>query len=226
VLFPTFARLQAEPGRLAAAYTNALATVAMVTVPAGIGLAMVAPEAVRVLLGEKWTNAAPLLAVLALWGTVRSLSSSGVYLLMSIGLPKLVAATTFVSVLAFASGAGIALWTGHGAFGIAIAKVVAGCVSLTTMVAFVVAKSETRMRMVVRSVIRPLLAAAAMTAVLQLIPATPYGPAADLALKIVVGAAVYIPSIILLWVSTGRPDGPERLALDVLKRIVARRRPD
>jgi len=71
-----------------------------------------------------------------------------------------------------------------------------------------------------------LLASAVMAGVLQLIPATPYGAAADLALKIVAGAAVYVPSIILLWVWTGRPDGPERLALDVLKRIVARKRPE
>jgi lipopolysaccharide exporter len=226
VLFPTFSRLQAEPGRLAAAYTNALATVAMVTVPAGVGLAMVAPEAVRVLLGAKWTAATPMLAVLALWGTLRSLSSSGGYLLMSVGLPKFVAATTFISVVVFAGGAAFALWTGHGAFGIAIAKVVAGCVSLITTVTFVVTNSETRMRMVVRSVIRPLLAATAMAAVLQLIPATPYGTPVDLAMKIVVGAAVYVPFVVLLWAWVGRPDGPEQLALNVLKRIVARKRGD
>jgi lipopolysaccharide exporter len=187
---------------------------------------MVAPEAVRVLLGAKWTAATPMLAVLALWGTLRSLSSSGGYLLMSVGLPKFVAATTFISVVVFAGGAAVALWTGHGAFGIAIAKVVAGCVSLVTTVTFVVTNSETRMRMVVRSVIRPLLAATAMAAVLQLIPATPYGTPVDLAMKIVVGAAVYVPFVVLLWAWVGRPDGPEQLALNVLKRIVARKRGD
>jgi lipopolysaccharide exporter len=223
VLFPAFARLQAEPGRLAAAYTNALATVAMVTVPAGVGLAMVAPEAVRVLLGPKWTAAAPLLAALALWGTLRSLSSSGGYLLMSIGLPKLVALTTFVTVAVFAGGATAALWTGHGPFGIAIAKVFAACISLAITVAFVVANTEARTRMVMRSVIRPILAAGTMAAVLLTVPATPFGATADLALKVVVGALVYVPAALLLWMVAGRPDGPERLALNATKRLTSRK---
>lgn len=222
VLFPTFSRLQSEPGRLAAAYSNALATVAVVTVPAGVGLAMVAPEAVRVLLGAKWTAAAPLLAILALWGTLRSLSSSGGYLLMSIGSPKLVAFTTFMTVVTFASGAALALWTGHGAIGIAIAKVAAACVSLAITVTLVVTHSEVRTRMVMRSVIRPVLAAAAMAAILMVLPATPYGSTVDLVTKIVGGATVYIPVMLLLWNWAGRPDGPERLAVNIVKRILSR----
>ncbi|MEP7062487.1 MAG: lipopolysaccharide biosynthesis protein [Betaproteobacteria bacterium] len=222
VLFPTFSRLQDEPGRLAAAYTNALATVAMVTVPAGIGLAMVAPEAVRVLLGPKWTAAVPLLAILALWGTLRSLSSSGGYVLMSIGLPKLVALTTFMTVLVFASGASLALWWGYGPLGIAIAKVVAACASLMITVTFVVRHTHVHVRTVLRGVIRPVFAACTMAAVLQWIPGTPFGALADLILKIAVGAAVYITAVLVLWYWAGRPDGPERLAMNILKRLFIR----
>ena len=106
---------------------------------------------------------------------------------------------------------------------IAIAKVAAAVVSLAITVACVVSFTAARPGMIMRSVIRPMSAAGVMAGVLLLVPATSFGPVADLALKVAVGALVYTPSMLALWAAAGYPDGPERLAMNILKRLATRK---
>lgn len=54
VLFPTMARVQGDTKRLATAYLQAVASIALVMLPIGVVLAVVAPEFITVLLGPRW----------------------------------------------------------------------------------------------------------------------------------------------------------------------------
>ena len=54
VLFPTMALVQQEQARLARAYRSGVAACALFTIPAGLILAIIAPELVFVLLGTGW----------------------------------------------------------------------------------------------------------------------------------------------------------------------------
>ncbi len=54
VLFPTMARVQDDATRLANAYLRAVAWIALVMLPTGVVLAVVAPEFIAVVLGAKW----------------------------------------------------------------------------------------------------------------------------------------------------------------------------
>lgn len=65
VLFPTMSRVQDDPRRLASAYLQGTAFVALVTLPAGIVAAVLAPELVAVALGSKWVALVPPFQVLA-----------------------------------------------------------------------------------------------------------------------------------------------------------------
>jgi O-antigen/teichoic acid export membrane protein len=54
VLFPTMARVQGDTQRLASAYLQAVASIALVMLPVGVVLTVVAPEFITVLLGPRW----------------------------------------------------------------------------------------------------------------------------------------------------------------------------
>jgi len=66
VLFPTMARVQDDPRRLASAYLQGTALLALVTLPAGVVAAVVAPELVAVAFGSRWEALVPPFQVLAL----------------------------------------------------------------------------------------------------------------------------------------------------------------
>jgi PST family polysaccharide transporter len=66
VLFPTMARVQDEPRRLASAYLQGTALLALLTLPAGVVAAILAPELVVVAFGPRWEAAVSPFQVLAL----------------------------------------------------------------------------------------------------------------------------------------------------------------
>ena len=66
VLFPTMARMQDDPRRLASAYLHGTASVALVTLPAGVLAAVLAPELIAVVFGSRWEGLVPPFQVLAL----------------------------------------------------------------------------------------------------------------------------------------------------------------
>ena len=108
VLFSAFARLQSEPKRLADAWARGNQVITAVNVPAFLGMAVVAPDFVSVVLGDKWRAASPVLQFLSLagvgstlqtlnWSTVQAMGRPGVMLRFRLF-------STPVTLLAFAIG--------------------------------------------------------------------------------------------------------------------------
>lgn len=85
VLAPAFARMQDEPERLAGTWLRAVRLLASLSVPALAGLVVVAPEFVRLVLGEKWAAVVPIIQVLAWVGIVQSLQSLNTDVLQALG---------------------------------------------------------------------------------------------------------------------------------------------
>jgi lipopolysaccharide exporter len=65
VLFPSFSQLQLEPLRFRSAYVLSLSLASAFIMPVAFGMAAASEELVRVLLGEQWTGAIPILQLLA-----------------------------------------------------------------------------------------------------------------------------------------------------------------
>ncbi|MEA2712279.1 MAG: hypothetical protein QOK27_240 [Gemmatimonadales bacterium] len=66
VLFPMMARVQDEPRRLATAYLQGTAFLALLTLPAGVVAAILGPELIAVAFGPRWDAMVPPFQVLAL----------------------------------------------------------------------------------------------------------------------------------------------------------------
>jgi O-antigen/teichoic acid export membrane protein len=72
VLFPTMARVQDEPRRLASAYLRATAALILLMLPAGVVAAVLAPELVAVAFGKRWQDLVAPFQVLALGMVLRA----------------------------------------------------------------------------------------------------------------------------------------------------------
>ena len=76
VLFPAFARIQDDNESIGRGYVRATSAVAMLTFPVTIGMAVMAEPIVRVVLGEKWLPAVPILALFGPLAAVQAVSTT------------------------------------------------------------------------------------------------------------------------------------------------------
>ncbi len=89
VLFPAYSRLKNDARALSEGVLVTTKYTAFITIPAGFGLAAVAPELMQVFFGDQWGAAVPLLRVLAFLGMVTTLPWSVGDAFKAIGRPDL-----------------------------------------------------------------------------------------------------------------------------------------
>jgi O-antigen/teichoic acid export membrane protein len=220
-LMPGFAKLQHDAHRVATAYLNVLGTVSSITLPAAIGLALVANEVVPLLMGDQWIDAAPLLVLLAISGAVRTGDSLATSFVLGTGHPRMAAAFSWLNALLLV-GIALPLVGDRGAEGVAIAKI-AGGVAATFFIWVGVARvSEVAPKNVVVRLWRPLVATSLMGLIVGSIPASGSGVLADLIVKVSVGVVSYCAALLLVWRLAGSPDGPERFFINHIGRRLGR----
>jgi O-antigen/teichoic acid export membrane protein len=108
VLFPAFARIQGDRERIAEGWIRVTRLVAAISVPALVGLAVVADDFVAVVLGPRWHAAATVIQVLAWVGILQSLQSLNTGILEAVGRARAIFRYTVVffaaHLVAFAIG--------------------------------------------------------------------------------------------------------------------------
>jgi PST family polysaccharide transporter len=106
VAFPTFSRLQNDPERLRRAFYQAVHYTSLISFPAFIGMAVVAPQLIPTFFGPQWTISIPVLRVLAFIGILQSIYYFHNSLVISLGKPSwrlgMIATNAVTNVLAFA----------------------------------------------------------------------------------------------------------------------------
>jgi len=73
-LFPAFSSVRSDPGVLRERFLNTMSYLALVMVPAGLGLAAVADPLVRTLYTDKWEQAIPVMSVIAVYLVVQGVA--------------------------------------------------------------------------------------------------------------------------------------------------------
>jgi O-antigen/teichoic acid export membrane protein len=76
LVFPAYAKLQDDTERFRRAYLRSLRFITIVSIPIGLGLASVSGDFVRLVYGQKWHAAAPVLTIMALMGLVLSITAT------------------------------------------------------------------------------------------------------------------------------------------------------
>ena len=85
VLLPAFSRLQHDRAQMSGYWVRAITVLAGVCAPAMLGLVIVAPELVAVVLGDQWTDAVPVIQILAWVGLLQALGAWNSTVLMGLG---------------------------------------------------------------------------------------------------------------------------------------------
>lgn len=85
VAFPVFAKIQDDSPRMKAGFLKIIRLLTLIDAPIFIGLALVAPVAVPLVMGDEWLPAVPLVQVLVFYGLIRALPSASGGVIMAKG---------------------------------------------------------------------------------------------------------------------------------------------
>ena len=103
VMFPALSSIQDDLARLRRGYLRMLRVLSSVTLPVTVGLGVTAPLLVRVVYGDKWAPAVPVLQVLVVIGILQSVNTSGL-IFYALGRPNLMLAWAVVSFVCMTLG--------------------------------------------------------------------------------------------------------------------------
>ncbi len=213
-----------------AMFLRVVSAMLMLTLPAGLGLSLVADPVMRIAFGAQWMGAVPLVQVLGVAGTLTVLGYTSSTLFSAHSLLR---AMLGVNLLMAALRVGLlaVLVATHGLLGGAVAVLLAIAAEQATYLALTVHRFGVRPGALLRGVWRVLAAAAAMAAVLRGLglgwvagPEAPGAAAGLLALAVLMGAGTYALVLAGLWLGCGRPAGAEADLLTVLGGLVRRLR--
>ena len=226
-LLPAYAKIQDDRDGIRTAFRNTIGILALIAIPAAIGICAIAPLLVPVILGANWLKARPLIEVLSLSGGVVLFHSPICSLLIASGRPDAVAKchAVFVGVLI---GGLFLLVPNRSEMGAAYATLAAAVFATPAYLWHLRKHVGVGPTLFLGAIARPMLASVAMLLVLRLAL-----PVADtlagagwqalfLIFGIVLGAVVYAVVISATWVVVGRPSGAEQIALKQLRRALTR----
>ena len=222
VLFPSFSAVRHQGGDVGEPYMRAIALAFMATVPAGLGVSLVAQPLVLLLLGPTWILAVPLVQIIAFAGILKVITAISTTAFRADGIPK----TTFVVTCVAAClriGLVVLLTVRFGLVGAAVGTVIA--VTLEEIAFLVVGFQRYGITSLdlLRNTWRILLASAAMALVLY---ATGLGwseispDIGSILLRLLaaclLGAATYCAVLAASWLAVGMPSGAESYALGII----------
>jgi O-antigen/teichoic acid export membrane protein len=197
VLFPTYAKLGNDPGRLAAAYVTTFRMISLVSIPSALGLMVVSRSLVEAVYGAKWLACVVPLAILSLFGLLRSVGAISGNVFLALGRSEIMPRMMLVQIaVAAISMAGLG-WR-FGVPGVAFGALIAILVTVVWGIALIVKWLPVGWRDILGFPLRYGVAAAGMGLCVGflgwLVPRTLSGLAAQIAS----GVAVYCVAAMLL----------------------------
>lgn len=206
VLFPAYARLQSDAAALRRGFLKTMRYMALITVPAAVGMAIVAADFVNLFYTARWAPSIPVMRVLALYSMFLALSFNAGDIYKAVGRPSILSSlgaaklTVAVPVLWVAAGHGIlAVALGHAATTLLFTVISLGIACRV----LVVPLRE------VASALRPAFVSTAVMTIGALAAQRALPPATRLWGTVVTGAALYA---VTLWL-TERATVRQALAL-------------
>ena len=225
-VFPGYAKLAGSVQALKDSYLDVLAIVAFVAIPASFGISATSDLIVDVFLGERWANAAPLVAMLAIFGGLNAIQTNSGSVFNARGKPYLISFVALVNVVLLL-GSCIPLALKFGPAGVAAGYVGSYLVLAPLTYYMVYREVQAGFRDHLKILWRPALASLIMFGVVgyvrQLIDAREsLSSIEQLAILVITGACTYAAVALVLWYGSGRPRSPEyRLGLAVLRKLGA-----
>jgi len=221
VLNPGFSKLAQDLPALRAAFLKVLSVTALVTLPAAIGIGVVADPLVRIFLGSKWIEAIPLIQVLVVGHAIYLTFSTFFPVYVATAQQPVIVRSTVLYIVVMVSGMTVGVWY-LGPIGAAYAFLGAVLIIFAANVYWMDRLLGLPLGVFIAYVWRPFTATALMAAAVlacnRLLSATEIAtvPALMLAGLVIIGCVAYPIASLGLWILSGRPDGGEAVLLDLL----------
>jgi lipopolysaccharide exporter len=222
-LFPVMSKCRGDAAQLRRLYLRMLGWSAIVCASTGVGVMMVADDLVRVVLGEKWIDATPLVGWLALNAGMAALLSGTGTLLDVQGMPYIGARIQWSRFVVFTAAIFAVAYLTHDVVTIAITRLVVTTLFVPSIILAVRKLTGVPARDYLAAMWRPFAAAGAMALTIwSLNEVLPFEGAPRLTLDILAGAVSYAAAVLLLWNLSGRPPSAERDLLTIAGKLYAR----
>lgn len=218
VLFPAFSRLQDDAVRRRETFLRSQCLLVATALPVGLGFALVATPLVQLVLGPQWTSVALVIQILSTIFAVHAFSAPLTPLAMGLGQTRLLFVRDVINLVVRYPLIFAGLFLG-GLLGLLLARCVSGLFAIG--IDLYLAR-----RLVGASILAQIASSWRALAATTVMAVSVWGLGAlgveratylDLALLVVTGAASYLGASLVFWLAAGRPAGPEREALDLLK---------
>ena len=223
-VFPGYARIQDDGARLKAGFLRVFSAVVLVTMPAGIGLALVAPTLVPLLLGNKWSAAIPVMQVLAVGGAILALQANVESVYLAKGLTRVRAQITALQCSVVLPITAWLVWKA-GAIGAAYAFLIGAVVVSAVNLWRASRILDTSTGRLIAEAWRPVVGSLIMALAIIRFSGdassgvTNWELATSLSAQATLGACVYSASVFLLWLASGKPDGAEIWIWSYVKKL-------
>ena len=221
VLFPAFVAARHDPEELKRLFLLAQGVQCLLGISAGVGLVLVAQEAVHVLLGEKWLFIVPFIQVLGFANVIDAIATSSGCVFITLGRVRLSALINWTQTFIFVVST-LAVFPDADAIHIGWLRVLAVLLGLAFSLWFLLQVLENvRLSEVAGTIVRPLMGTAVMALFVHSAGEMfHFTPLVALAVKISVGLAVFPATVLSLWWLAGRPKGAEAYLLnEILARM-------
>jgi lipopolysaccharide exporter len=221
-MLPGYAQMSSDRNVLRDGYFSVIGMIALLGVPAAVGIAATADLLVPVFLGQKWLDTIPVIQVLAIAGSISILASSAGSVCTAVGKPKYLIPLAGIHVIILLPLLFI-LVPRFGTLGAAWAYFCAAAVSLPVQLSIVVRILDARIGRLCSVVARPLIGACAMYWIVRSVmvplhsPSGLFGQGVQLAAVVGIGIVAYVGIVFGLWTVFRRPAGAEAT---VVERIV------
>ncbi len=229
-LFPAFSKLIGDKKLLRSTYLDSSSVLALLIIPAGLGMSAIADILIPTAIGEQWMEAIPVVILIGALGAFRGMyaNTSAVYL--ALGKPNILVYQS-VLWLAMLLPACYFMSIHFGSLGVAFAFLVTDLIMLPVRLSIIVRLLQFRPNEWASTVVRPLYAALFMYLAI-------YGMCHTFAIRytesmttnimyvvllVAIGAVVYSAFIYILWVASKKPYCAEKRIFDLLLGLARKR---
>ena len=209
-LMPGFVLVKNDRIRLRKAFCKAFGLLAACALPINVGLALVAEDAVQVVLGEKWMPAVQPLQILSIVTSLLSLRYTASLLLTALGRVRFVAVCAWIQVILFVLMCST-IFTKTSMADIAFIRLGLGVFMSCLIIGYVVFIRVVGLRDILAAIARPVVACFLMSIVVVMCKSSVdiSSTYAALAIQVTLGAVAYCLSLFLAWWLVGKPESAE-----------------
>lgn len=225
--FPGYAKVAHDLPALRASFLKVIGAIAMVSIPSGAGIIMVADLLVPAALGWKWASAIPVIQLLAVYGVIKAVQTNISYIYLALGHVKRITIISCIQV-SFMLVVLIPSAMEWGVMGAAGAYVATGVLMIPINQVLVARCLDLNGSTFMRELVRPLAAASIMAlAILALksqlvLRHETLDYVLALLLCVAVGALVYVMVLYVLWRLFAQNGGIERHAFLTLQGMLGK----